>query len=74
MAEQRTEVIVKLKRNGPIVIQGPVQLLGPDGNPIPLPAGKPGFALCRCGHSAHMPFCDGTHRECNFQADDLRSA
>jgi len=71
--QQQPEVVIRLKRNGPIVIQGPVKLLDSDGNPIALPSDKPGFALCRCGHSGHMPFCDGKHRECGFQADDAAS-
>jgi CDGSH-type Zn-finger protein len=30
--------------------------------------GKVAAALCRCGHSAHKPKCDGTHARMGFSA------
>jgi CDGSH-type Zn-finger protein len=27
---------------------------------------KATYALCRCGHSGHAPFCDGTHTEMKY--------
>ncbi len=27
------------------------------------------IALCRCGHSANKPFCDGAHKNAGFEAD-----
>ena len=30
--------------------------------------GKVVTALCRCGQSQNKPYCDGSHRACNFQA------
>lgn len=27
------------------------------------------IALCRCGASKNKPYCDGSHKDINFQAD-----
>ena len=43
------------KRNGPYLIEV---------------EGKVKAALCRCGHSGHKPFCDGTHAKVGFQAEE----
>ena len=36
------------------------------GQAIPVQPG-PHVALCRCGHSAKKPFCDGAHKTAGFQ-------
>lgn len=38
------------------------------GREFPLPTHKPAVALCRCGHSATKPFCDGAHVREGFRA------
>ena len=38
------------------------------GNRFPVAADKPAIALCRCGTSKNKPFCDGSHKTCNFMA------
>ncbi len=43
-----------------MLVRGDVELLGPDG--APLPRRRKTVALCRCGSSALMPICDGTHK------------
>ncbi len=45
--------------NGPYLVKGTVQLTDENGNQIEK---KEVFALCRCGHSANKPFCDGAHK------------
>ena len=66
-----SEVTIKVRANGPLLVLGQVKLIDAQGNPFPLPTSdKPGIALCRCGQSAKRPFCDGTHTRCGFQADD----
>jgi CDGSH-type Zn-finger protein len=43
-----------------MLLRGEVEILTPDGSP--LPRRRATIALCRCGHSALMPLCDGTHK------------
>lgn len=53
--------------DGPYLIEGPLELLDPDGNKFNVAAEK--IALCRCGGSSMKPFCDGTHRRIEFKAE-----
>ncbi len=59
------EVSITPTENGPYKVQGPVQLIDPDGNAVEVP-GETIF-LCRCGGSTNKPFCDGTHSKIGFQ-------
>lgn len=63
-----SEVTIKIRDNGPLLVEGTFTLLDAEGNQIPLAADKPAFALCRCGASANKPFCDGTHKDCGFES------
>jgi CDGSH-type Zn-finger protein len=58
---------ITCKANGPYLIDGEVELMDPSGARVDT-AGKPRFALCRCGASSAKPFCDGTHGKIGFQA------
>jgi CDGSH-type Zn-finger protein len=57
---------IRLRRNGPLVLQGPVRVEHADGTLIRTAAS---MALCRCGASKEMPFCDGSHRVTLFRDD-----
>lgn len=61
-------LIIRCRENGPYVIQGNVQITDHLGNIFTPPPGKDTIALCRCGQSKRRPFCDGSHKACNFQA------
>jgi len=52
-------VRMKVMADGPLLTEGPVEVVGPDGQVLAR-AGR--LSLCRCGLSANKPFCDGTHR------------
>jgi CDGSH-type Zn-finger protein len=62
-----SDVTISAKKNGPFRVEGPVRLLDGDGKEYDL-TGKAGISLCRCGHSANKPFCDGSHNKAGFQA------
>jgi CDGSH-type Zn-finger protein len=62
-------VEVKVRRNGPYKITGPVRLVDSEGRTFELPQGT-AIALCRCGHSRNKPFCDSSHRRVGFYSED----
>jgi CDGSH iron-sulfur domain-containing protein 3 len=64
-----SEVEIKVRANGPYRVTGPVRIVDAEGNELVLPEGD-SIALCRCGHSRTKPFCDKSHREVGFVADD----
>jgi CDGSH-type Zn-finger protein len=53
-------------RDGPLLVRGPIRLLGQDGSAIECE--RDPIALCRCGRSKLKPFCDGTHKLVGFRA------
>lgn len=62
-------VTVKAIHNGPYQIKGPIQLMDHDGNSYDI-TGRRSVLLCRCGHSATKPFCDGSHARLGFDAPE----
>ena len=59
-------VTVKPIPDGPLQVKGEVEVQDAQGNVIP---GKGGDVfLCRCGHSANKPFCDGAHKRVGFKS------
>jgi CDGSH-type Zn-finger protein len=62
-----SEVKVTVRPNGPLRIEGDVNLVDAEGRPFGL-GGRAAFSLCRCGHSADKPFCDGSHNKVGFQS------
>lgn len=45
---------------GPLLLRGPHVVRDPDGHEHTTT--RPVSAVCRCGHSAVQPWCDGTHK------------
>jgi CDGSH iron-sulfur domain-containing protein 3 len=66
-----SNVVIRIRDNGPLlveILEGSVQLVDAEGNPLPLDPAKKVFSLCRCGASNRKPFCDGTHKTCGFDS------
>ena len=61
-----SEVQITVKDSGPYVISGPLTLVDGAGDPVVAPGEV--IALCRCGHSAKKPFCDGSHKAAGFDS------
>lgn len=53
--------------NGPLVVDGPIALVGPDGTTEV----HERLFLCRCGQSMNKPNCDGSHKRVGFEADGV---
>jgi 3-phenylpropionate/trans-cinnamate dioxygenase ferredoxin subunit len=56
-------VTIKIRDNGPYLVEGDFTLVDASGNEVPILK----KALCRCGGSTMKPFCDGTHSKIGFQ-------
>jgi len=65
-----SDTTIRLRDNGPLVVEGPIKIIDAEGNAYTLSADKPAIALCRCGATQNRPFCDGSHKGCNFEAAD----
>ena len=60
------DVSVRVVRDGPYLVRGEIAITGPEGEVIRKDSR---VALCRCGKSRHMPFCDNTHRASGIRID-----
>src|SRR5579871_1090733 len=79
-----TAAKVEIVTDGPYLISGGLPLhtetigTDPEGDSTHWVAGKEfparaAYALCRCGHSANKPFCDGTHSKVKFDGAEVAS-
>lgn len=63
-----SDVTIKIFDNGPLRVEGKINVLDGAGNEIDL-GEKDAVALCRCGRSGNAPFCDGTHGREGFVSE-----
>ncbi len=57
---------ITLRTNGSLFLEGPFEVRAADGSPC---GQGTKTSLCRCGHSAKKPLCDGTHNKVGFIAE-----
>ena len=67
-----SQVVIKVRDNGPYKVTGPVRLVDPEGGEWRVAADE-SIALCRCGQSKSKPFCDRSHRETGFESCERAS-
>jgi CDGSH-type Zn-finger protein len=66
--ESRMSFKVIVRNNGPLRLEGEdITIADETGRSYHL-AGRTVVSLCRCGHSATKPFCDGSHNRVGFQS------
>lgn len=58
-------VKITVTEDGPLKVEGPIELVAHDGTTIPVREGRAAW-LCRCGGSKNKPFCDGAHSKIGF--------
>ena len=63
-SEPSGPVTVYPQQNGPLRIEGVIEFRAANGSTFVTEK----VWLCRCGHSANKPFCDGTHKRIGFQS------
>ena len=65
MSDQNSHVTITPLTDGPLEVSGDTRIVASDGTLIKETAKS---YLCRCGHSANKPFCDGAHKREGFTA------
>lgn len=52
---------ITVNSNGSLKVEGDFEIADAQNNLYGL-QGRTVLSLCRCGHSANKPFCDGSHK------------
>ena len=68
MSDAKREPTIKAAENGPYLVSGLPRLSNSKGVALEI---KETTVLCRCGHSANKPYCDGTHKAKGFSSENL---
>jgi CDGSH iron-sulfur domain-containing protein 3 len=63
------DVIIRALKNGPYELEPPPKLFDHQGKEYQEDQFPPLY-LCRCGQSKNKPFCDGSHTDAGFKAEE----
>src|SRR5712692_6936539 len=63
------DVIIRVIKDGPYEVSGGAKLFDHQGKEFPEDQLTPIY-LCRCGQSKNKPFCDGSHEDTGFKAEE----
>lgn len=64
--EENSPLVITVHPNAGLFAQGPMTILSSDGN---FSTTRNEVAFCRCGRSGNKPFCDMSHKECEFETN-----
>jgi CDGSH-type Zn-finger protein len=84
MSKSNPTASVQVTKDGPYLVSGNLPLVtetigtNSEGESVAWRPGKkfpsqPSVALCRCGHSAKKPYCDGSHGKVAFDGTEVAS-
>jgi CDGSH-type Zn-finger protein len=59
---------IRADRDGPLLVEGPVEVIGPDGDVVV--SRRFLVAICTCRRSRTYPWCDTSHRRRGKAADE----
>jgi CDGSH-type Zn-finger protein/uncharacterized Fe-S cluster protein YjdI len=68
LAVRDGQLSVDPQKNGPLKVSGNLEICAGTGRVVKR---VDSAMLCRCGHSKHKPFCDGSHRAAGFEAEGV---
>lgn len=63
---------IKALKNGPYEVSGGAKVFDHQDKEYQEDQFPPLY-LCRCGHSKNKPFCDGSHEDVGFKAEETAS-
>jgi len=66
LAAKNGPLVVTPTKDGPLHVEGALEICSASGRTV---SRSTETWLCRCGHSANKPFCDGSHERVGFVAE-----